>query len=105
VTVKFDDLPSKRRKSTLIDRKVSRFTAKPGSARKGECVAVPVAKVTMDIADLFLGQTEIKTEYVSIIIYILRVDIKIEGIKYLSFSIQLDQPLLSPEQFLMYALC
>jgi hemin uptake protein HemP len=85
-------------------RKVSRFTAKPGTSRKKECVAVPVAKVTMDIADLFLGQTEIKTEYDSKI-YILRVNIKIEGIKYLSFSIQLDQPLLSPEQFLMYAFC
>ncbi len=63
MSVKFDDLPSKERKSRLDDRAHSPLK-KPGQFKKTESVTFPVAKVTMDITDLFLGQTEIKTEYI-----------------------------------------
>ena len=57
MSVKFDDLPSKERNLKK-------------SGKKMESVLFPVAKVTMDITDLFLGQTEITTEYIRLFTFL-----------------------------------
>jgi hypothetical protein len=54
----------------------------------GDSLHIPLARITLDVTDLFLGSTDLKAS----------LEKTLPGLKGVDFSIKLDGPLLSPDQ-------